>query len=127
MNTLPIKMIGKRVLLIGGGGFIGHNLALELGNLGADVTVADGFRVNSLLYLATASDETKDIEIYQDFLIERLNLLRSANVKLLILDASNRYEVAKILDQDFDIVYLLAAVRMRPAQILNLLLRSKTG
>jgi nucleoside-diphosphate-sugar epimerase len=110
MNDWPVSVKGKRVLLIGGAGFIGHNLAIELRSLGADVTVADGFRVNSLLNLATAPSETQDIAVYQDFLDERLDLLRAADVKLTIADASNRYEMAKLLDQGFDAVYLLAAV-----------------
>ncbi|WP_044826624.1 NAD(P)-dependent oxidoreductase [Thalassospira sp. HJ] len=110
MNTLPVNVTGKKILLIGGAGFIGHNLALELKRQGADVTVADGFRVNSLLNLATESDETKDVGVYQDFLNERLSLLRAAKIKLSILDASSRYAIAKTLDQGFDVVYLLAAV-----------------
>lgn len=110
MTTWPIDVKSKRVLLIGGFGFIGHNLALELCARGADVTVADGFRINSLLNLAMAPNETQDMDIYQDFLDERLALLRDAGVKLIISDAANQYEIAKVLDQGFDTVYLLAAV-----------------
>lgn len=110
MTNWPVDLKDKRVLLIGGAGFIGHNLALELRASGADVTVADGFRVNSLLNLATSPNETQDMVVYQDFLDERLELLRDAGVKLTIADASNRYEIAKLLDQGFDTVYLLAAV-----------------
>lgn len=110
MSALPVNVSKKRVLLIGGAGFIGHNLALELSALGADVTIADGFRVNSLLNLATKVSETQDLKIYEDFLDERLELLHAAGVKMVITDASNRYEVAKVLDQGFDAVYLLAAV-----------------
>lgn len=110
MNNWPEDITGKRVLLIGGAGFIGHNLALELKSRGADVTIADGFRVNSLLNLATAPNETQDIVVYQDFLDERLDLLREAGVQLTIADAANRFEMSKLLDQGFDTVYLLAAV-----------------
>lgn len=106
----PVDVKGKRVLLIGGAGFIGHNLALELKSRGAEVTIADGFRVNSLLNLATAPNETQDIVVYQDFLDERLDLLREAGVRLTICDAANRFEVSKLLDQGYDTVYLLAAV-----------------
>jgi nucleoside-diphosphate-sugar epimerase len=110
MKDWPVEVKNKRVLLIGGAGFIGHNLALELRARGADVTVADGFRINSLLNLATAPNETQDMVVYQDFLDERLDLLRAAGVQLTIADAANRYEVSKLLDQEFDTVYLLAAV-----------------
>lgn len=110
MTLLDKAIKGKRVLLIGGAGFIGHNLSLELSRLGAQVTVADGFRVNSLLNLATSPEETHNIKVYENFLDERLHLMRKAKVNLIILNASNRYEIGKILDQGFDIVYLLAAV-----------------
>ena len=110
MKELPIKISGKRVLLIGGAGFIGHNLALELREQGAEVTVADAFKVNNLLNLATTENIVHDIEVYDDFLNERLDMLRSAGVKFSILDGSSRYDVSKILDDEYDIVYLLAAV-----------------
>tara|TARA_B100000963_G_scaffold92696_1_gene79838 strand:- start:17754 stop:18815 length:1062 start_codon:yes stop_codon:yes gene_type:complete len=110
MTKSYVEVKNKRVLLIGGAGFIGHNLALELRALGAEVTVADGFHVNSLLNLATEPDESQDMFIYQDFLYERINLLRTSGVNLVILDAANRYEVGKLLSQGFDVVYLLAAV-----------------
>lgn len=101
---------GKKVLLIGGVGFIGHNLALELRRQGAHVDIADGFRVNSLLNLSIENQETQDIEVYRDFLEERLELLRSSNTNLFISNATDRYEISKILDKHYDVVYLLAAV-----------------
>jgi nucleoside-diphosphate-sugar epimerase len=110
MSNIANIINGKKVLLIGGAGFIGHNLALELRAKGADVDVADGFRVNSLLNLSVQGNGTEDVAIYKDFLAERLELLHSSGVNFNISDATDRYEVAKILSRDYDVVYLLAAV-----------------
>ena len=35
------QLDGRRIILIGGAGFIGHHLALKLKRLGADVTIVD--------------------------------------------------------------------------------------
>ena len=35
------KLRGERVLLVGGGGFIGHHLALDLRSIGVDTMVFD--------------------------------------------------------------------------------------
>ena len=43
---------GRRIALIGGAGFIGHNLALALARGGAHVEVVDGLQVNNLLSFA---------------------------------------------------------------------------
>ena len=43
------KLDGKRIMLVGGAGFIGHNLALELSKLGASVMIVDNLMVNSLI------------------------------------------------------------------------------
>ena len=49
MGTLA----NKKIVLVGGAGFIGHNLALELVRLGAKVEVVDSLQVNNLLSLTT--------------------------------------------------------------------------
>lgn len=110
MSNISNLVQGKKVLLIGGAGFIGHNLALELQILGAQVDISDGFRVNSLLNLSVNGDGTQDVSIYKDFLAERLELLHSIGTKFIISDATDRYEVSKVLNKKYDVVYLLAAV-----------------
>ena len=39
---------GRRIVLIGGAGFIGHHLALRLAARGWDVTVIDDLQINNL-------------------------------------------------------------------------------
>ena len=46
MKKIDIK--GKKILIIGGAGFIGHNLALKLKKLQANVSIIDGLSVNNL-------------------------------------------------------------------------------
>ena len=104
------NLTGEKILLLGGAGFIGHNLALELVSRGAEVTIVDGFSVNSIINLTIDTDEEKDILLYRSFLEERIKLLKKAGVNLIPLDVSNRYQLAKILDFDYSVVYLLAAV-----------------
>ena len=42
-------LAGRKVVIVGGAGFIGHNLALELNRRGADVDVIDSLQINNLL------------------------------------------------------------------------------
>jgi len=110
MNTDFKLQKGQKALLIGGAGFIGHNLAGELRRQGVEVDIADGFRVNSLLNLSIQGKETQDLEVYRDFLEERLELLRSADTGMIISNATDRYDISTILSKHYDVVYLLAAV-----------------
>ena len=48
---MTTELRGRKIVLIGGAGFIGHNLALELKQRGAEVSIVDGLQVNSLLSL----------------------------------------------------------------------------
>ena len=70
------NLTGEKILLLGGAGFIGHNLALELVSRGAEVTIVDGFSVNSIINLTIDTDEEKDILLYRSFLEERIKLLK---------------------------------------------------
>ena len=54
--------------MIGGAGFIGHNLALELVKLGAKVTIFDAFSVNNLLNQIQKQDLEQNDELYGLFL-----------------------------------------------------------
>ena len=47
------KFKGKKVALIGGAGFIGHNLALKLKEVGAIPHVVDSLQVNHLGYYSS--------------------------------------------------------------------------
>ena len=53
LNTLNSKISeklkNKSILLLGGAGFIGHNLALTLSYHGANVTVLDNLMVNNVV------------------------------------------------------------------------------
>jgi len=41
----------KKILIVGGAGFIGHNLALQLNKLKYKVTIADSLQINNILWL----------------------------------------------------------------------------
>ena len=49
-------MKNKKVLLVGGCGFIGHNLSLYLEKLGHEVYLLDSFGVNNLITLIDNKD-----------------------------------------------------------------------
>lgn len=106
---LGISVKARKVALIGGAGFIGHTLALKLTELGASVTIFDSFAVNNFVNALT-DPERQNNPLYKAFLEERFKLLEAAGVELIVSNATDRYEVAKILDEDFDVVYVLAAV-----------------
>ena len=42
------KIKNKKIVIIGGAGFIGHNLAIEIKNHGGDVYIIDSLEVNNL-------------------------------------------------------------------------------
>jgi nucleoside-diphosphate-sugar epimerase len=86
-----IEMAGRRVMLIGGAGFIGHNLALELKRRGAEVAIVDGLQVNNLLSLYTATNTLAERELYLSILNERLELLRSADIPVHVEDARDYF------------------------------------
>ncbi|MBU4373601.1 MAG: NAD(P)-dependent oxidoreductase, partial [Euryarchaeota archaeon] len=106
---IPIK--DRRIVLIGGAGFIGHNLALRLKELGADVAIIDGLQVNNLLAFTSTDNSIHHRGLYLNILNQRLNLLHKAGVPLYIQDARDYHAINKIMRKiNPQVVIQLAAV-----------------
>jgi nucleoside-diphosphate-sugar epimerase len=89
---------GRRIALIGGAGFIGHNLALALKAHGAEPHVIDGLQVNNLgAFTNTGNDQNK--ELYVTFIFERLRLLREAGIPIHVVDARDYHALSRCLGE----------------------------
>lgn len=109
MSNIPIQ--NKRVLIIGGGGFIGHNLALHLKSLGADVSIIDGLEVNNLTSVLGNSDNLPYPHLSYTVLTERLDLIRKAGIPLFVQDARDYHALSHLMNKiKPQIIMHLAAV-----------------
>ena len=97
MSNIPIQ--NKRVLIIGGGGFIGHNLALYLKSLGADVSIIDGLEVNNLTSVLGNSDNLPYPHLSYTVLTERLDLIRKAGIPLFVQDARDYHALSHLMNK----------------------------
>ena len=101
--------MNKKILLVGGCGFIGHNLAIHLKKMGADPVIVDSLAVNNIL--SFADNEIKNKTLYSSILNNRIELLNSNKIKLIIQDARDYHAISKIYtDINPDIIIHLAAV-----------------
>ena len=92
------KLKGRTIALIGGAGFIGHNLALALKFHGADPHVIDGLQVNNLgAFSNSGADPNK--KLYVNFIFERMRLLREAGIPLHVLDARDYHALSRCLGE----------------------------
>lgn len=92
------KLKGRTIALIGGAGFIGHNLALALKRHGADPHVIDGLQVNNLgAFSNSGTDPNKNL--YVNFIFERMRLLREAGIPLHVLDARDYHALSRCLGE----------------------------
>lgn len=102
---------GKVVALVGGAGFIGHNLALELKALGAEPHVIDGLQVNNLGAFTNGLSENPNNNLYIGFVNLRLDSLRQAKIPLHVTDARDYHVLSRCLNAiKPDVVVHLAAV-----------------
>ena len=77
-----LQITGKKITLIGGAGFIGHNLAIHLKNLGADVSIIDSLQVNNLASFSASSKDSVNRKLYLSILNERQKLLNNLEIPL---------------------------------------------
>lgn len=101
----------RRIALVGGAGFIGHNIALQLKKLGAEVMVLDGLQVNNLISFVPNSGSAQNQKLYSHFIHERFHMLELAEIPLVVQDARDYSALTRIL-ANFkpDAVIHLAAV-----------------
>ena len=105
------RMAGERVSLVGGAGFIGHNLALALRNVGAEVQIIDNLMQNNML--ANVSDDDIDPfrrELNHSFLVQRFEKMRTSGVVMDNADARSMTDLAEKLKefQSTKVVHLAA-------------------
>ena len=94
---MTANLAGTRVALVGGAGFIGHNLALELKKRGAEPHIVDSLQVNNLGAFTNLNDGSPNKELYIHLINERLTLLRAAGIALHILDARDYHALSRSL------------------------------
>lgn len=87
------------ILLVGGSGFIGHNLALSLKRKGYEVVVADSLMVNNL-YAHQESPPSQRRELYLTFLKQRIELLSQNDIKLHVIDARRVAELKQVFEEE---------------------------
>lgn len=105
------NLSNKRIAIVGGGGFIGHNLALKLKELGARPHIIDNLQVNNLGAFTHEYDKNPTARLYYRFINERLELLRKADIPLHVVDARDYQLISPHLASiEPEVVVHLAAV-----------------
>jgi len=101
--------MSKKILLIGGCGFIGHNLALHLKKKGFSVFITDSLSVNNVL--SFTDSDIKNKKLYTSILNNRIELLNKNEINLIVQDARDYHAISKVYgDINPDIIIHLAAV-----------------
>lgn len=90
-------MKSKRIVLIGGAGFIGHHLAKALRKEGHEVSVVDFLAVNNELSLIDARNQTPNRELYLWMVRERQRIFSEHDIPLYCVDARNYHELSLLM------------------------------
>jgi nucleoside-diphosphate-sugar epimerase len=106
----------KKVLIIGGSGFIGHNLAIYLKKKKFDVKVLDSLSVNNFLSLKKQKIPHKNF--YLKVLNERHKLLKKNKISLIVKDARDYFSITKTIEK-FRPNYLIHLAAVAHANVSN--------
>lgn len=110
-ELVKIKMTGKRIMLVGGAGFIGHNLALDIAQYGVPVMVVDNLMLNNMVSNVTDTElDPLRRDLNHSFLMQRFDLMREAGIQMYNADARNSSDLAEAFRQfhPTDVVHLSA-------------------
>ncbi len=94
---MSVSVSGKKIVLIGGAGFIGHNLALALKQCGAQVEIVDSLQINNLNAFAANTDNIPNRQLYLHLIQDRLNRLYEAGIPLHTIDARDYQALSPLL------------------------------
>ena len=92
------KIKGRKIMVIGGAGFIGHNLSIKLKTLGARVTIVDGLKVNNIASLKKNDNKLPYPKLSLKILNERLKLLKEYKIPLIKVDARDYHKLCKVFN-----------------------------
>jgi len=102
-------MKSKKIALIGGAGFIGHNMAIALKKRGHTPIIIDSLAVNNML--SFTDNEIKNRKLYWSILNQRMELIHDNNIDINIEDARNYNAMSMLLGKyKPDTIIQLAAV-----------------
>ncbi|MFC1584526.1 NAD-dependent epimerase/dehydratase family protein [Fibrobacterota bacterium] len=105
------SVAGKKIVLIGGAGFIGHNLALALAGKQAEVHIIDGLEVNNVLSVITSDQPVRNRELFLKVLHTRLEMLMAKGIPVHVQDARNYHKLSQLMVTiKPDVIVHLAAV-----------------
>ena len=88
---------GRKILIVGGAGFIGHNLAIRLKSMGASVTVLDGLTVNNLYSVKNNENNLPFPGLALKILKQRFSLLKTNRIPLKIVDARDYHKLSRVI------------------------------
>ena len=101
----------KKILIIGGGGFIGHNLAMSLNSFGFEVHILDSLQVNNLTSVVGNQDNLPNPTLSYQVIQERLDLLNKKNIPLIVQDARDYHALSRVISTlNPEVIIHLAAV-----------------
>ncbi len=99
----------KKIALIGGAGFIGHNLALALRKQDHQPYIVDSLAVNNML--SFMASKIKNRKLYWSILNQRMDLLYEHGIVVNVEDARNYNALSIIVGREKpDVIVHLAAV-----------------
>jgi nucleoside-diphosphate-sugar epimerase len=103
--------MNKKIIIIGGAGFIGHNLAIKLKENNFDVSIIDGLEVNNLTSVIGNYDNLPYPLLSKKIIDSRLDLLSENKIPLYVQDARNYHSLSHLISKiKPEVIIHLAAV-----------------